>query len=108
MREPVAEVRLLHHLVKPGGVGLMTGDREGQLHVLARVQHGEQVEELEHEADVVAAQLGKRVVAELRYVRAVDLDRAGGGPVEPGEDVHQGGLAGAVRTHHGSELSALD
>ena len=39
---------------------------------------------------------------------AVDRDLAGGRLVEPGEDVHEGRLAGARGAHDAGELAALD
>ena len=52
-------------------------------------QHRQQVEELEDEADVLAAQLRQVVVAERRDLRARDADAAGRRLVEAREDVHQ-------------------
>ena len=50
-------------------VGLAAGELERQRDVLGRRQHREQVEELEDEPDVVAAQLRQR-----RVVEAADVD----------------------------------
>ena len=71
MAEAVAQAGLVDHGVEPLRVGLAAGDRERQEHVLARVEHRQQVEELEHEADVVPPQPGQLVVAELRDVGAL-------------------------------------
>ena len=88
--------------------GLRPGDRERQHDVLLGGEHREQVEELEDEAELVAAQLGQVAVVEAGELGAVDLDRAAGRPVEPGEDVHQRGLAGARRAHDRAEAAALE
>ena len=55
---------------------------------------------LEHEADV--ALLGR----ELGGVDALDLDRAGVGVLEPGDDAQQGRLAAAARAEQRGELPA--
>ena len=44
-------------VVEPGVVELASGDRQRQHDVLGGGQHGQQVERLEDEADLVAAQL---------------------------------------------------
>jgi hypothetical protein len=56
-------------LVDPGGVGLLARDRQRQDDVLLRRQHGQQVEELEDEPDVLTPQL-----RQLGVVQRADLD----------------------------------
>ena len=82
--------------------------RERQEHVLVGGQHRQQVEELEDEADVLAAQLRDLVVLQLPEARAGDRDVARRGAVERGEDVHQGRLAGARRAHDRGQLALRD
>jgi len=75
------------------------------LDVLDRGQHGDQVVELEHEAD------GSRAVARgIRAVerRAVDGDRPGVGPVERADEVQQRALARSRRAGQGDELARGD
>ena len=57
-------------------VGLAAGEREREEDVLLRRQHRQQVEELEDEADVLAAELGQLVVVERGDLVAVDPDLA--------------------------------
>src|SRR3954468_18709699 len=52
-----------------------------------------------------AAQLGELAVVELRDLDVVEDHRAGGRPVEAGEDVHQRGLARAGRAHDRREAA---
>ena len=62
-------------------VGIAAGELQRQQDVLPRVEDRQQVEELEDEADVVAAQLGELAVVELAEVDAVDRSpcpRSGG------------------------------
>ena len=95
-------------LLEPLAVGLAPGDRERQHEVLLGGQDRQQVEELEDEAELVAAQLGQLAVVEAGDLRPSRLTRAGGRPVEPGEDVHQGRLARAGRPHDRREAVALE
>ena len=90
----------------PLGIGLAAGDRERQLDVLLRRQHRQQVEELEDEADLVAAQPRQLLVVEPDDLGSVDRDRARRRRVEPGEDVHERRLPGAGRAHDRGELAA--
>ncbi len=84
------------------------GDDRGQGHVLLRGERREQVEELEDEADVVAAQLGQLLVVEPLVVAAGDGDRPGGRRFERPDDVQQGALPGARRSHDRDHLARLD
>jgi hypothetical protein len=65
---------------------------ERQRHVLARRQRGEEVEELENEPDLFAAQAREGVVVEAARVGAVDQDRPFRRPVEAADDVEQSRL----------------
>ena len=62
---PVVEAGALDDLVDPLLVDLAAGELEREPDVLLCVQHREEVEELEDEADVLAPELGQLVVAEL-------------------------------------------
>jgi hypothetical protein len=90
-------------LLEPGGVRLATRQLQRQRDVLGRRQHGQQVEELEDEADVVAPQLRELAVVQAADVDAGDGDLARRGLVEAGEDVHQRRLARARRAHDGGQ-----
>jgi hypothetical protein len=87
---------------------LAAGELEREDDVLLRRQHRQQVEELEDEPDVVAAQLRQLGVVEIRDLDARDRHAAGGGLVEPREDVHERRLAGARRAHDRRQLPAGD
>src|SRR6266542_2225937 len=101
----VLEADLRHQLVDPRFVGLLAGNRERQEDVLLRREHGQEVEELEHEADVAAAELRQVRIVQLRDRRPRDAQLTRSRLVQPGEDVHQRGLAGARRTHHRGQLT---
>ncbi len=108
MAEPVAEPDGADQLGHPGVVRLLARDRQWEEDVLLRVQHRQQVEELEDEADVLATQLRQLAVSQGRDLLAGDGDRPRGRLVEPREDVHQGRLAGPGRSHHRGQPSSRD
>ena len=87
----------------PARVGLAPGDLERQEDVLLRGEHRQQVEELEDEADVVAAQRGQPGVIEAGDLDVADPHLPLVGLVEPGQDVHERGLARARRAHDGRQ-----
>src|ERR1051326_3564246 len=66
------------------------------------------MEELEDEADFLAAEFRQSVFAELRDVDAVDEHVAGAGRVEPRNQPEQGRLAAARRSDDGDEFAAGD
>ena len=58
----------------------------------------DQVEGLEHDADVAAAEQRQRVLVEPGQRPPGELQAAGGRPFQPGEQHQQAGLAGAGRS----------
>jgi hypothetical protein len=95
--------------VEPLRIGLPPGDGQRQQDVLLRRQGRDQVERLEDEADPVAAQQREVALLELRVISTPPrktLNRRW--EVEPGEAVHQRGLAGAGRPHDGGEFVGVD
>src|SRR5262249_5078887 len=81
---------------------------EGQLHVFDRAGTCQEVEVLEHEAQLAVADGGALVRRQRRYIRAGQLVRAACGPVETADDVHERRLAGPRGTHDGDELARVD
>ena len=102
---PVGEADALQQVLEELGLGLLAGDRERQDDVLLGGQHRQEVEELEDEADVLAAQQRHLAVGEALDLLAGDLDRAARRLVECGEQVHQRRLARARRPHDGDQLA---
>ena len=76
VRATVLEADRADQLLEPLRVGLAAGDREWQHEVLLGGEHWQQVEELEDEAELVAAQLGQVGVVEARDLLAVEHHRA--------------------------------
>ena len=91
----------------PRLVRLAAGDADRQHDVLRRRQCRQQVERLEDEADLVTTQQRQRLVVERGDLGVADVDLARRGPVEAGEHVQQGRLAGAGRPHDRGELAGL-
>src|SRR5258707_1312862 len=80
----------------------------GQLHVLDGAGAREQVEALEDEADLLAAQPRALIAREAADVAAVEEIGAARRPIEAADQVHEGALAGAGRAHHRHELALAD
>ena len=101
----VVEADQAQQLVEPRPVHrrVRAGDDRGQSHVLLDGEHGNQVEELEHEADPPAPEERELVVAQGRQRRAVHHDLTRGGRVEAAHEMEQGGLPGSRRSHDGEE-----
>src|SRR5690606_12325632 len=59
-------------------------------------------------ADVSRPPGGQSGPGELRDVGAIDEDATGGRPVDAGDQIEQGRLAGAAGPHQGDELTAFD
>src|SRR5205823_14555710 len=91
----VAQADGLDQLVEPRLLGLLARDLERQRDVLLGREDREQVEELEDEAELVATELGELLVVKRAKLDVFDNHGARGGAIEAGQDVHQGGLAGA-------------
>ena len=72
VREPIGQADALDELAQPCLVDRAAGDLRRQQDVLPRGQHRQQVEELEDEADVLAAQLGQALVVEIGDLDAAD------------------------------------
>jgi hypothetical protein len=69
--------------------------------VVACRHRRQQVEELEDEPDVPAAERGRLVGPHVAQALAVDEHLADRRPVEPRDDVEQRGLAGPAGSHDG-------
>jgi hypothetical protein len=78
------------------------------LDVLCDRELADEVERLEHEADLLPAHAGERVVAEAFDGLAIEFVAARGGAVEAAEDVHQRRLARARCAHDRDVLAARD
>src|SRR5450432_1535999 len=107
-----AEVDELEDVTDPiGGLAMariLAGDREGQADILGRVEERNEVEELEDEARLIAAQTGRGVIVEVADRLAAQDHLAARGLVQPAEEVEERALAGAARAHQGHELAGVD
>lgn len=84
------------------------GEAERQLDVFREGHAGEEIERLEDHANRVAAVASEFDRINGREVASADLDCAGGGAVEPGQEIEKGGLAGAGGAEEGDELALAD
>src|SRR2546428_752813 len=84
----------------------MVGQLQRQHHVLEGRVAGQELERLEHEADLHCAQSCARVLVQREQIRAVDLDPAGARRVEAGENREQRRLARPGGADHRHRLNA--
>ena len=90
-----------------GGVGMRAAHAAREQHVGLAGQLGEQVEELEHEADAAAPERAQLTLAGARDGLPVDLDRPRLGPVEAAQEVQERRLPRAGAPEDGDDLARL-
>src|SRR5262249_26123219 len=83
-------------------------ENERERDVLLRGVRRQEVEELEDEPDLPAAEDRQLVVPETRERRARDRDLARAGPVEPADQMKERDLSRPARPHDGDELAGGD
>ena len=103
----------LHEFEQLAGAAVDLGAAEslqvqGEGDVFQAGERGQEVEELEDEADFVAAEAGEIVIGEGGDGLAVDADLARGGAVQAADEIEEGGLAGARGSDDGDHLAARD
>src|SRR5262249_53388438 len=84
------------------------GEQKRQLDVLGRREHRHQVIELKNEADVGGSPTSKLALPEDVDPRTLDVDLARIRSIDTAEQIEQGGLARAGRSHDGDEIVARD
>ena len=108
MPEPVAETDGVDDGVEPAWVQVAASEVGGEGDVLGRREGRDQVEGLEHEPHVVAAQDRELLVGHARQSLSPELDVAGGEGVEARQAVHERRLARPGRSHDHGERTAGD
>ena len=91
-----------HHLLV-----LLPRQHQGEQDIVPEGEGVQQVEVLEHEAQVIPAEGGQLLFPEADQIPPAQQDGAVGGLIQSGQDVQQGGLAGAGLAHNGHVLSLL-
>lgn len=84
------------------------GEFQRQLDIFNRGEHRDQVETLEHEADVDVAPMRDFAVAEGAQIFAEHENFSVSRPVHRGDQVQQRRFAGARRPHQRDELAFVD
>ena len=108
-RQAVAETHALQCLggAAPSFGAAHTGIDQWCLDVFQCTGARQQVEVLEHEADLAVAQFGELVGVQLSDIAPLQDVAAAVGYVQAAEDVHQGRLAGTRWPHDRDELAGL-
>ena len=94
----------LDNVIMPG---LAAIGQHGQGDVVMDIEGGDQIEGLEDETDVAPAHGSQAPVTKPGDVVPVNLDLAGAGGGEAGDDVQEGAFAGAARAHDSDHLAAV-
>ncbi|KAG1260214.1 hypothetical protein G6F65_015110 [Rhizopus arrhizus] len=103
----MAQADLRQHFVHPHPV-FAAGQLQRQRDVLGGGQRRQQVEALEHEADLACAQLGAGFLVETAQILAGQRNAAAAGQVQPGQQAEQGGLAGTGGADDGHAGAFMD
>ncbi len=88
--------------------GRSVAELQGQLHVLAGVQGGQQMEVLEDDANVAATPTGEPIVGELVDPYPVDDERTRRRPIDTCDQGAERRLAGSGGPDDGDELATVD
>ena len=89
-------------------VAIDFGEAQRELDIFREGHAGEEIERLEDHADGVAAVAGEFDGIDGGEVAAADVDGAGGGTVESGQEIEEGGLAGAGAAEERDEFALAD
>ena len=81
---------------------------QGHENVLFGSKHRQQIEALEDETDLMAAQQGELVVVHAGQILAVEHDVSASGRIKSGQRVHQRGFARAGGAHDDGEFSLFE
>ena len=98
----------LHRAANPLARRVHRAEVHRQEDVLEDGQRGEQLEELENDANGAPTPLGKRILAELMHGRVAHDHLARGGVIDPGDYVDERRLAAAGLADDANELAGVD
>ena len=84
------------------------GVKQRQFHVILGRGAGQQIETLEHKAQLLVPQFCQFPAIQTGHRHPIQPVSAAGGLVQASEGVHQGGLARTACAHDGHEFAALD
>ena len=108
MAQTFTQSKCVHQTVEPCTVHLLARQSQGHHDVLLGREHRQQIEALEDETDVVAAQQRELLVVELRQVAPLEHDAAAGGRVQTAHHMHQRRFSGSGRSHNRREPALLE
>ena len=88
--------------------GFHTLNQQWVLDIFASGKHGDEVEGLKDEADLLPAEERSLGRAELRSVSTVDEDVTAGGLIDAANEIEQGRFPAAAGTGDGEEFASID
>src|SRR5689334_22358319 len=110
MLNAICQADLCQRFVSASECFIMPNPIQNQRHgdVIACPQDRDQVEELEHETEFGAAQLGKCIIVQCAQVTVAQPDFAAGGTFQTTKQIQQGAFARSAWSHNRQELAVLD
>ena len=105
MIETFLKAKCFHQQTQPLSVGFRSSQGQWHENVLFGGEHRQQVEALEDESDVAAAQQRKLVVVHASQIVAIEYGVPAGCGIQSCQRVHQRGFAGTRRSHNRREFS---
>ena len=88
------------------GVPFISAQLGGKEHILLRGQGGDKLIGLKNKAEFASPHAGEVVFAQVRNIRAVEKNAAGGYGIKPGQQAQQSTLAAAGSAHDRKKLAA--
>ncbi len=102
------KAKRFHQQTQPLSVWFRPSQGQGHENVLFGSKHRQQIEALEDETDLMAAQQGELVVVHAGQILAVEHDVSASGRIKSGQRVHQRGFARAGGAHDDGEFSLFE
>ena len=108
MRQPVAQSDRVDHGVEPCRIGIASGDIDRKSDVFGGIEGWNQVERLEDEPDLLAAQQGQCLLGEVAERNVADVHATARERIQAGDAMEKCALARTRGTHDRGELAALE
>jgi hypothetical protein len=104
---PAGQADAAKQLPGPNAGIRLTPQLEWHLNVFLGCQCGNQLEGLEHKADLLNSEPGTIVLIHRSQILAIQLHGAGGGPIQSGQETQKCGLTAAGRAKYGEEITRV-
>ena len=96
------------HRLPADASGSIPAEEQGKFDILHDGHRGKEIEELENDAQLSAPVLRQGLVISLLQMNPIHDDLAGGGVVQPSQEVEQSAFTRAAGSSDGNEFPPLD